>query len=114
MNHAVNLLLLADIAYGRSGDKGNHSNIAIFSSKEENYPFLLRWLTADRVKTYFKTLGVTEVIRYEVPNLWALNFVLKDALAGGGSRSLRYDSQGKALAQALLSMSIDEVEGLHL
>lgn len=104
--------MLQDIAHGRSGDKGNHSNVAIIVLKPENYPFLVHWLTPEKVKQFFQGLGVTEVLRYEVPNLGALNFILLNALDGGGSRSLRYDSQGKALAQALLTMPIEDTEGL--
>ena len=97
---------MRNIAYARSGDKGSNANIGVISYTPENYPLLVRWLTADRVEQFFKPLGVTKVVRYELPNLGALNFVLYDVLAGGASRSLMYDSQGKALAQALLEMQV--------
>lgn len=100
-------IALRDIAYGRSGDKGSSANIGIIAYTPEGYELLKKYLTSDRVHAYFKPLGVTKTIRYELPNLGALNFVLHDVLEGGGSRSLRIDSQGKTLAQALLAMSFD-------
>ena len=110
--HSVILLTLGDLAHSRSGDKGNSVNIAVIALTPENYPFLVRWLTNERVKNFFHSLGVTQVDRYELPNLFSLNFILHNALDGGGSRSLRYDSQGKALGQAILSMKIDTLDGV--
>lgn len=98
---------LREIAYGRSGDKGASANIGIMAYNQKSYEFLEKYLTADRVHAYFLPLKVTSTTRYELPNLLAFNFVLKDVLDGGGSRSLRIDAQGKALAQALLEMVID-------
>lgn len=98
---------LADIAHGRSGDKGNHANIAIIAYTAEGFAWLRQHLTADRVHDYFRSLRPARVVRYEAPNLQALNFVLYDILAGGASRSLRSDTQGKTLALALLQMPID-------
>lgn len=99
---------LRDIAYGRSGDKGSSANIGVIANTETDYEFLKKFLTAERVDAYFKPLGVTATKRYELPNLLALNFVLNNVLNGGGSRSLRIDSQGKTLAQALLELPINE------
>lgn len=98
---------LCDIAYARSGDKGSSSNIGVIAYSPEGYQFLKEYLTAERVQAYFAPLGVTSTVRYELPNLIAFNFVLKDVLAGGGSRSLRIDAQGKALGQALLQIPIE-------
>lgn len=98
---------LRQIAFARSGDKGNSANIAVFARTPAVYPFLLSHLTADRLHDYFRPLGVTRVTRYEVPNLEALNFVLENALAGGGSRSLRIDAQGKTLGMAILELPLD-------
>jgi hypothetical protein len=103
----MSILPLRTIAYARSGDKGSSSNIGVIANTFEGYEFLEKHLTADIVNQYFKSLGVSTTVRYELPNLWALNFVLKDILAGGGSRSLRIDAQGKALGQAILGMKID-------
>lgn len=101
---------LREIAYARSGDKGAHANIGIIAYSPEGYEFLQKFLTNDKVHDYFKHLGVTETIRYELPNLGALNFVLKEILDGGGSRSLRIDAQGKTLGQALLEMKVQVPE----
>jgi hypothetical protein len=97
---------LRDIAHARSGDKGNSANVAVFARTPAAYAWLRQHLTAAAVETYFKPLGVGAVVRYEVPNLEALNFLLPDILAGGGSRSLRIDAQGKTLGMALLEMPV--------
>jgi hypothetical protein len=102
---------LARIAHARSGDKGDISNIGIIAYKPEHYPILVREVTADRVKAHFKELVKGKVERYELPNLSALNFVMHEALDGGGTISLRADAQGKTLGAALLRMEIEaEVE----
>lgn len=100
-------MILREIAYARSGDKGAHANIGVIAYNQEGYNFIQKHLTKERVHNTFKTLGVTETIRYELPNLLALNFVLFNVLDGGGSRSLRIDAQGKTLATALLEIEID-------
>src|SRR5207248_4410914 len=97
-------ITLADIAHGRSGDKGNHANVAVLAYTPTGFAWLRQHLTVERVGNYFAPLGPTRVERYEAPNLLALNFVLRDVLAGGASRSLRADTQGKTLALALLQM----------
>ncbi|MBM3972431.1 MAG: DUF1446 domain-containing protein [Planctomycetes bacterium] len=91
---------LADLAYARSGDKGTGANIGVVARSPEGYDLLLARLTAECVGEFFASMGVTEVTRYELPNLHALNFVVKGIL----SRPLRVDAQGKALGQALLEM----------
>jgi hypothetical protein len=102
---------LARIAHARSGDKGDISNIGIIAYKPEHYPILVREVTAERVKAHFKELVKGKVERYELPNLNALNFVMHEALDGGGTISLRTDAQGKTLGAALLRMEIEaEVE----
>jgi len=97
---------LSDIAHGRSGDKGNHANVAVIAYTPAGYAWMREHLTAERVQNYFASLGPSRVARYEAPNLLALNFVLYDVLAGGASRSLRVDAQGKTLALALLQMAV--------
>jgi hypothetical protein len=104
---SVNTAQLSDIAHGRSGDKGNHANVAVIAYTPAGYAWLCEHLTADAVRRYFAPLGPTRVERYEAPNLLALNFVLADVLAGGASRSLRSDTQGKTYGLALLQMPID-------
>ena len=96
-----------DLAWARSGDKGSHANIGVIALNKESYQVLKQYLTEEKVYEFFKNLGVQQVIRYELPNLEAFNFVLTNALDGGGSRSLRIDSQGKVLGQALLQLELD-------
>ena len=101
---------LADIAHGRSGDKGNHANVAVLAYTPAGFDWLREHLTAEAVRRYFAPLGPSRVVRYEAPNLLGLNFVLYDVLAGGASRSLRTDTQGKTLALALLRMPLPRPE----
>ena len=108
-------LLLSDIAHGRSGDKGNHANIAVIAYTPAGFAWLRQHFTAEVVQRYFQSLSPSRVVRYEAANLLAVNFVLYDVLAGGASRSLRIDTQGKTLAVALLRMPlplIDDVSSM--
>jgi hypothetical protein len=98
---------LSRIAHGRSGDKGNTANIGVIAQEQHHYPVLLREVTADRVKAWFKDMVSGEVVRYELPNLGALNFLMHGALDGGGTLSLRTDAQGKTLSASLLRMEIE-------
>ena len=98
--------MLREIAHARSGDKGDNANIGLIALKPEHYPTLVREVTAERVKRHFAGICLGEVERYEIPNLHALNFVLHQALDGGGTLSLRTDSQGKTFGAALLRMEI--------
>jgi hypothetical protein len=99
-----------ELAHGRSGDKGNHANIGIACRSVAAYEHLAKVLTADAVAHYFASLQPARVVRYELPNLHAFNFVLTDVLDGGASRSLRIDSQGKTLALQLLEMQVPALE----
>jgi phosphoribosylaminoimidazole-succinocarboxamide synthase len=105
-------LRLAAIAHARSGDKGNHANIAVLAYTPAGFKWLREYLTAEVVQSYFANLNPRQVVRYEAANVLGFNFVLYDILAGGASRSLRVDSQGKTLALALLHMDIQSVEHL--
>ena len=98
---------LRQIAHARSGDKGDNANIGLIALKAEDYPIMVRQVTAERVKKHFAGICRGEVERYQLPNLRALNFVLHHALDGGGLVSLRMDSQGKTYGAALLRMEID-------
>ena len=98
---------LSTIAHGRSGDKGNTANIGVIAHEQRHYPVLLREVTADRVKAWFKDMVSGAVVRYELPNLGALNFLMHGALDGGGTLSLRTDAQGKTLSASLLRMEIE-------
>ena len=106
------MIPLRDIAFARSGDKGNSANVAVFARTPAAYVWLRENLTAARIEEYFRPLGVGAVARYDVPNLEALNFILPHILAGGGSRSLRIDAQGKTLGMALLELQIDASKNL--
>jgi hypothetical protein len=109
----VEKIPLSTIAHGRSGDKGNHANVAVIAYNDAGFQWLRRHLTTDVVRAYFAPLGVTRVERFEAANLHALNFMLYDALAGGASRSLRSDTQGKTYALTLLQMPIDAPDDIE-
>ncbi len=94
---------ISDLAYTRSGDKGDMSNIGVIALDEEKYEILKRHLTPDYIKEVFKDVCKGKVIRYEIDNLLALNFLLEGSLGGGGARSLSSDPQGKLYAQRLLT-----------
>ena len=94
------------LAHARSGDKGNTANVGLIALKPEYYPILAREVTTARVARHFKGM-VSGVDRFELPNLNALNFLLHDALDGGGTISLKTDAQGKVFSTALLRMVID-------
>jgi hypothetical protein len=98
---------LSRIAHGRSGDKGDTSNIGIIAYSERNYPILVREVTPERVKAHFAEMVKGDVERFELPNLGALNFLLHGALGGGGTLSLRIDAQGKTMSAGLLRMEIE-------
>ena len=106
---------LTRIAHARSGDKGDISNVGVIALRARWYDILLRELTAERVKRHFAAQVLGAVTRYELPNLGALNFVMTQALDGGGTISLRTDAQGKTHAALLLQMEIEvdehELEG---
>lgn len=103
---------LLKIAHGRSGDKGNGSNVGIIARHPEIYPFLKKELTIQRVKEHMKYVCKGEVERYELPNIGALNFILNESLGGGGTVSLKLDAQGKTHASQVLRMDIDVPEEL--
>lgn len=98
---------LTKIAHARSGDKGDTANVGVIALKEEFYPFLVREVTAERVKQHFGAMVKGDVERFELPNLGALNFLLHESLGGGGTLSLMTDAQGKTFSTALLRMKIE-------
>lgn len=98
---------LVEIAYARSGDKGDTANVGLVAREPKDYPALVAQVTRERVKAHFAGLITGEVERFELPNLCALNFLLHGALGGGGTISLKTDAQGKTLSTALLRMEID-------
>lgn len=98
---------LGDVAHARSGDKGDRSNIGVVARDAAVYEWLRPRLTESAVAAFLAPLGIGAVRRYELPRLLAFNFVIDHALAGGASRSLRLDTQGKALGTILLEMTLD-------
>jgi hypothetical protein len=102
---ATRLLQLRFLAHARSGDKGNTANVGLIALEPEYYDLLAREVTAARVARHFKGM-VSSVERFELPNLRALNFLLHDALDGGGTISLKTDAQGKVYSTALLRLEV--------
>ena len=98
---------LDQIAYARSGDKGSNSNTGLIFYSAEVYDWAKTHITAERVKEHFHSIVKGNVIRFELDNLLALNFILGDSLCGGGSESLLNDAQGKTHGQALLIMDVE-------
>lgn len=97
---------LWEIAHSRTGDKGNISNISLIAYKPEDYEMLKEKVTTEKVKEHFAGMVKGDVVRYELPNIQALNFVMYDALGGGVTRSLSVDMHGKGLSSYLLDMEI--------
>lgn len=109
----TNKICVGDVAHARSGDKGNHANIGVVAYNEQGYQFLKEVLTEAIVSEFFADLSSTKVERFELPGIYALNFLLDNALAGGASQSLRTDSQGKVLGIALMGMLLPSPPNLE-
>jgi hypothetical protein len=105
---------LYDLAHARAGDKGDLCNVGIIARRPDFWPVIRREVTAERVREWFGDWCRGSVERYELPNLEALNFVLRGALDGGGLVSLRLDTQGKSYGYALLRMPIDVPDDLDV
>lgn len=103
---------LRQIAFARSGDKGDTVNVGLIAFRPSLYPLLVREVTAERVRKHFEGMCRGEVERFELPNLYALNFLLHESLGGGGTISLMLDAQGKTFSTALLRMEIEVPEEL--
>ncbi|MFP4596550.1 MAG: terpene utilization protein AtuA, partial [Ralstonia sp.] len=97
---------LIELAYARSGDKGDTSNIGVIARRPEDLPLLRAQLTEAAVAAYLAHVVQGPVTRYELPGIHALNFVCEQALGGGGMASLRNDPLGKGMAQVLLAMPV--------
>jgi hypothetical protein len=98
---------LYEVAQARSGDKGDASNVGLIARTPEIWQLLREQATPERVQEHFRGVCRGGVERYEVPNLLAFNFILKDSLGGGGTESLKTDAQGKTHAQGLLEMEVE-------
>ena len=99
---------LRELAHARAGDKGNVSDISVIAYREEDYPRLAEYLTAARVKAHFAGRVLGDVVRYDLPGIGALNFVMNEALEGGVTRSLGLDTHGKCLSTMLLDIEVPE------
>ncbi|QIG44640.1 hypothetical protein G5V58_19275 [Nocardioides anomalus] len=97
---------LRELAASRSGDKGDVSNICVFAYDPADYPLLVERLTAERVQAHFGALVEGGVVRYELPRVHGLNFVLDRALGGGVSMTLRADPHGKAYQSLILDLDL--------
>ena len=100
-------IYLLDIAHGRSGDKGDTSNVCVFARKPEYYDMIIREVTPDILKQYFGDMVKGDIIRYEVESLSGINLVMHHALGGGATMSLRLDSLGKSMGSAVMRMKIN-------
>jgi hypothetical protein len=98
---------LRELAHSRTGDKGNTSNISVIAFDAKDFALLKQQVTAERVKAHFAGVVEGEVVRYELPNIAALNFVMDKTLGGGVTRSLALDAHGKSLSSALLDLEIE-------
>lgn len=97
---------LRDIAHSRSGDKGDISNISLIAYDPADFQRLVRLVTPEKVKAHMADIVRGDVLRFELPGLHALNFVLHRALGGGVTRSLALDAHGKCLSGLLLEMDV--------
>ena len=98
---------LSQIAGARSGDKGKHSNVGVYFYDREVYEWAKKVLTENMIKNHFSEIVLGKVIRYELDNILALNFILSNSLGGGGSETLINDAQGKTHGQAALLLDMD-------
>jgi hypothetical protein len=94
------------IAHARAGDKGDRLNVSVIAYHEADFPLIREQLTAERVHALFAHRGATRVQRYELPRLWALNFVIDDVLEGGVNDALNLDGHGKTHSFLVLSLPV--------
>jgi hypothetical protein len=105
---------LLKLAHARSGDKGDAGNVGVIARRADLYPIIAEALTVERVGQHFAGICHGPVERFELPNLYALNFLLHNTLGGGGTVSLKLDAQGKTLSSAMLRMEIDVPDDLEI
>ena len=110
----MNRVRLGQIAGARSGDKGGASNVGVIAKDSETYELLREALTTDRVAEHFSAICRGRVERFELPNLFVLNFILHDSLGGGGAASLKTDAQGKTHGLGMLYLELDIPEDISI
>jgi hypothetical protein len=98
---------LYDLAHSRAGDKGNTLILSLIPYEEKDYPLLCSKVTVEEVKKHLHGIVQGDIVRYELPNIFALQFVCEQALMGGVTTSLAMDTHGKSLSYALLEMEIE-------
>jgi hypothetical protein len=103
---------LKELAFARSGDKGDLSNIGLMAKNRECYEVIRKEVTPERVKSHFKGIAKGDVKIYEMSNIDSLEVLLYQALGGGATRTLRLDQTGKSMGQALLRMEIEVDENI--
>ncbi len=99
---------LGTLAHSRAGDKGDTSNVSVIAYDPAHYPHLERQVTAELVRAHLAGIVAGEVVRYALPRLGALNFVLHRALCGGVTRSLALDAHGKCLSSLVLDLEVPD------
>ncbi|HEX6957335.1 MAG TPA: hypothetical protein VF194_05050 [Ferrovibrio sp.] len=100
------------IAHGRAGDKGNRLNVSVIAYREEYYPIICQQVTTERVRDVFAHRKPTSVMRFELPRLWAVNFIIDDVLEGGVNDALNLDGHGKTHSFLVLSLPVQVPEPL--
>jgi hypothetical protein len=97
---------LHELAHCRAGDKGDTSILSLIAYRAEDFPLLVELVTVDAVKKHLRGIVLGDIKRYELPGLWALQFVCERSLSGGVTTSLGLDAHGKSLSYALLEMNV--------
>ncbi len=105
---------LVKIAHARSGDKGDTANVGVIAKKPEYYPILKEQLTVEKVKAHYGDMVKGDVERFEMDNIGAINFLLHNALGGGGTLTLKHDAQGKTYSTSFLRMEIEVDDNLKI
>jgi len=103
---------LKELAYARSGDKGDVCNVGIMAKTKNVYEFLLETLTPEKIKAYYKGMVKGDVEIYPLPNIDSLQIVLRQSLGGGATCTLRFDQTGKSMGPVLLGMVVEADEAL--
>ncbi len=103
---------LSRVAFARSGDKGDTANVGVIALSPSAYEYLVQEVTPARVKEHFAGVCHGNVERFELPNLYALNFLLHESLGGGGTVSLMLDAQGKTFGAGILGMDVEVPEAV--